>query len=75
MINHKKLHMISHSNLDSIILDMIKKRSAVTTQEVALALGISWNTAEKNLLELVIDTKIIKIKKPGVNVWLLNDGK
>ena len=53
------------------ILDFIKKEKVVTSSEISNQIKISWNTAEKYLLELVIDGKIIKIKKLGVNLWML----
>jgi|TARA_Y100000310_G_scaffold63517_1_gene58945 Mn-dependent DtxR family transcriptional regulator len=53
------------------LLEFIKKEKVVTSSEVAKKLNISWNTAEKYLLELIIDGKIIKIKKLGVNLWML----
>ena len=53
------------------ILDLIKKEKIVTSSEVAGKLKISWNTAEKYLLELIIDGKVVKIKKLGVNLWIL----
>jgi Mn-dependent DtxR family transcriptional regulator len=53
------------------IIALIKKETVVTSSEVAGALGVSWNTAEKYLLELIIEGKIVKIKKMGVNLWLL----
>ena len=53
------------------IIKLIKKERVVTSSEIAGGLKISWNTAEKYLLELVIDGKIEKIKKMGVNLWLL----
>ncbi len=53
------------------ILEIIKKERIVTSSEIAGKLKISWNTAEKNLLELIIDGKIEKIKKAGVNLWVL----
>jgi Mn-dependent DtxR family transcriptional regulator len=53
------------------ILSLIKKERVVTSSEVAGTLGVSWNTAEKYLLELIIDGKVMKIKKMGVNLWLL----
>jgi len=53
------------------ILGLIKKEKVATTSEIARSLGISWNTAEKYLLELTIDGKILKIKKLGVNLWVL----
>ena len=53
------------------ISKLIKKEKIVTSSEIANYLNISWNTAEKYLLELVIDGKIDKIKKVGVNLWTL----
>ena len=53
------------------IIELIKKERVVTSSEIAGALGVSWNTAEKYLLELIIEGKIIKIKKMGVNLWVL----
>lgn len=53
------------------IIDLIKKKQIVTSSEVAGHLGVSWNTAEKYLLELIIDGKVKKIKKLGVNLWTL----
>lgn len=53
------------------ILELIKKKRIVTSSEIAKELEVSWNTAEKNLLELVIEGKIEKIKKVGVNLWVL----
>ena len=58
-------------NVHSKIIEVIKKEKVVTSSEIAKSLGISWNTAEKYLLELVIDEKIEKIKKLGVNLWML----
>ncbi|MEK6811102.1 MAG: hypothetical protein AABX96_01185 [Nanoarchaeota archaeon] len=53
------------------IVELLKKRRVVTSSEVAKFLGMSWNTADKLLLELVIDGKIERIKKEGVNLWIL----
>ena len=50
------------------IIGLIKKERVVTSSEVAGALGVSWNTAEKYLLELIIKGKVVKIKKMGVNL-------
>jgi len=58
------------SNKD--ILKLIEKRGkVVTTTEIAEQLKVSWNTAEKALLELTIDGKILRLKKAGVNLWVL----
>ncbi len=53
------------------ILSILRERKILTSSELAKYLKISWNTAEKYLLELVIEDKIVKIKKEGVNLWVL----
>lgn len=63
-----KNNMKSHS---SEILKCIKKNKVVTSSEIAKFLKISWNTADKYLLELALDKKVIRIKKQGVNLWIL----
>ncbi len=52
------------------ILDVIKKEKVVTSSEIAKIFNLSWNTAEKYLLELIIAGKIVKIQKMGVNLWM-----
>lgn len=53
------------------ILKLTKEKKVVTTTEVAKEISISWNTAENYLLELALENKIIRIKKEGVNLWIL----
>ncbi len=53
------------------IIDFLKKQRVVTSSEIAKFLKVSWNTADKYLLELVIEGKIERIKKEGVNLWIL----
>ncbi len=53
------------------LLELIKREKIITSSDAAKHLKISWNTAEKYLLELVILGKIDKIKKKGVNLWML----
>jgi len=53
------------------ILDLLKKNRVITTSELAGFLGISWNTAEKCLLETALEGKILRLKKEGVNLWIL----
>jgi len=53
------------------ILNFIKGERVITSSELAKHLKVSWNTAEKKLLELVIDGKVEKIKKLGVNLWII----
>jgi len=72
----KRLLMRSHSKKESQsqkILDYISQEKVVTTSELAKFLKVSWNTAEKNLLELTLDGKVERFKKQGVNIWLLKD--
>ena len=52
-------------------LKLLRGERVITSSELAKHLSVSWNTAEKYLLELVIENKIIKIKKEGVNLWML----
>ena len=53
------------------ILNIIKSNSSVvTTAEIASGLKVSWNTAEKYLLEMALDNHVIRIKKAGVNLWV-----
>jgi Mn-dependent DtxR family transcriptional regulator len=53
------------------ILKLLRDKRVITSSELAKHLNVSWNTAEKYLLELVIENEIIKIKKEGVNLWML----
>lgn len=53
------------------ILKFLGEKKVITSSELAKFLGVSWNTAEKYLLELAVEQKVIKIKKEGVNLWML----
>ena len=53
------------------VLVFIGEKRVITSSELAKFLGVSWNTAEKYLLELALENKIIRIKKKGVNLWML----
>lgn len=61
-----KLH-----NLKKNILDFARKDRVITTAEIANHFDISWNTAERYLLELTLDNEFKRIKKAGVNLWVL----
>jgi len=61
--------MVSHSKILNLIA---KNEKVVTTQEIASKMKISWNTAEKHLLELALESKVLRVKKAGVNLWVLN---
>ena len=53
------------------IIEYAKKERVITTSEIADKFNISWNTAENFLLNLQIKGKVEKIKKKGVNIWLI----
>jgi len=57
-----------HSNS---ILNFIKKEKVITSSELSKKLKISWNTAERHLMNLALERKIERIKKEGVNLWML----
>jgi len=59
-----------NTQIEKKILDFLGKKKVITSSELAKHLKISWNTAEKYLLELIIRNKAIKIKKKGVNLWM-----
>ncbi len=52
------------------IFKLLGEKKVITSSELAKFLSVSWNTAEKYLLELGMDNEVIKIKKEGVNLWL-----
>ncbi|OYT40974.1 hypothetical protein B6U80_02185 [Candidatus Pacearchaeota archaeon ex4484_26] len=52
------------------VLKTVDKARVVTTAEIASSLKISWNTAEKYLLEMALEGKLERIKKTGANLWL-----
>jgi len=58
-------------NLKNKIQDFAKIDGVITTAETAKKFQISWNTSEKYLLEMTLDNKFKRIKKAGVNLWVL----
>lgn len=74
MTYHSNNHMNSHSRK---IIGLIRKERIVTSYEVAGFLGVSWNTADSWLKELLIEGKVERVKKKssaykgGLNLWLL----
>lgn len=63
----------NNHNADSAkikIIKFMKGTNITTTSEISEKLKISWNTAEKRLLELALENKIGRIKKAGVNLWV-----
>jgi predicted HTH transcriptional regulator len=65
-----KYHMKVHNFKDKI-LNFAKKDKIITTSEIARKFEISWNTAEKYLLEMALDDKFTRLKKERVNLWVL----
>ncbi len=55
----------------SKILKLLEEKKVITSSELAKFLSVSWNTAQNYLMELALDGKIIRIKKEGVNLWML----
>jgi Mn-dependent DtxR family transcriptional regulator len=53
------------------ILKFLQSTKITTTSEVSAKMGLAWNTAEKRLLELALENKVERIKKAGVNLWVL----
>ena len=53
------------------VIDFVKKHTVVTSSEIAKFFKISWNTADKYLLELLVEGELERIKKDGVTIWLL----
>ena len=52
------------------ILDFIREKKIVTSNEVAKFLKVSWNTADSYLKDLLIENKVERIKKEGTTLWL-----
>lgn len=53
------------------IVNFMKAERVVTSSEIAAHLKVSWNTAEKYLMELALNGKAERFKKSGVNIWIL----
>ncbi len=56
------------SNRENEIIELLR-RDAVTPDEVAEKLGISWATANGHLLKLVGEGKAVLVRKCRVNVY------
>jgi ribosomal protein S25 len=68
-INNKET-AFDEEELNKKLLELVKKSRVVTTSEIATEFNISWNTAEKYLLELALEGKVERMKKVGVNLWV-----
>jgi DNA-binding CsgD family transcriptional regulator len=60
--------LITLQDLDNGILELLSK-GALTPDEVAKKLGISWATANGHLLKLVGESKAVLLRKGRVNVY------
>lgn len=52
------------------IIEYVSKQRVVTSSEISKLLKVSWNTADSYLKDLVIEGKLERIKKEGVNLWM-----
>jgi len=62
--------MRSHNPRTSLI-SFVTENRVVTTSEIASEFKLSWNTAEKYLLELALEGTLLRLKKQGVNLWII----
>ncbi len=53
------------------ILKLLREKMVITSSELAKFLSISWNTAQSYLMELALEDEVVRIKKEGVNLWML----
>ena len=60
-----------NEDIEKSVWVVVKKERIVTSSEIAEKVGVSWNTAERYLLELLVSGKVERIKKAGVNLWVL----
>lgn len=49
----------------------IKKEKVATSSEIAKLLKVSWNTADSCLKDIALEGRIERIKKEGVNLWII----
>lgn len=54
-----------------IVLKFLKEKKVITSSELAKFLKVSWNTSQSYLMELALEGKVERIKKEGVNLWML----
>lgn len=55
------------------IYKLFRYNKVLTSSEVSKKLNIVWNTADSYLKDLVIEGKIERIKKEGVNIWIMKN--
>jgi len=52
------------------ILEFLRENKVATSAELARFLNVSWNTAERYLLELALEGRIERIKKDKITIWM-----
>ncbi len=57
-------------NIKHMIMEFLKKHKITTSAEISRFLNISWNTAERYLLELALEKKVERIKKGKITIWM-----
>lgn len=54
----------------SKLIAYISQEKVVSSSDVARFLSVSWNTAERYLIELLLEKRIVRVKREGVTLWL-----
>ena len=70
-MKYSRSDIMNTHRLDGKAISFVRKNKVVSTNEIANYLNISWNTAEKYLLELALANKLRRVKKLGTNLWLI----
>jgi len=68
MIPHNR---VSQSTLDRKILAYLRNEAPVTTQMVAEAIGVAWNTAQVHLYKLMALREVRGKRVGRQNVWMI----
>lgn len=73
MICHKDVSYLKEKEIQSKILEYLNKQEwPVTSEDIAKAIEISWNTAQLHLVKLQMQGKV-KFRKVGrQNQWWIN---
>lgn len=69
-LNERKTNNFPYS-IKNQIFNFFSKEKILTSGDISQKLNINRGTAERHLLELVIDGKIERIKKEKINLWML----
>ena len=68
---HSKRGSHMNDSTKEKILKLLKEEKVITSSELAKFLDVSWNTAQAYLMDLALDGLILRVKKEGVNLWLM----